>query len=154
MPTRDNLRRWGVRHVDLKCKLCDRIAPTLRHDFASCPVALSQGRYTWRHDSVLAQVITCLEEGIRLGKRQHDARTAVPQIDATFVRAGESRRKHHKPDYATATAAVTLTKTECTFLWMIVFPTVDYGPARVQAGLPHPEEPAAVSTGIRRFYSR
>ena len=52
LPTPDNLRRWGQNEVDPACPLCGRPA-TLRHILNSCSVALHQGRYTWRHDSVL-----------------------------------------------------------------------------------------------------
>ena len=95
VPTQDNLRRWGVRHVDLRCKLCDRVAPTLRHELTCCPVALSQGRYTWRHNSVLAQVVACLQDGIMRGKHQHDSFVTIPPIDSTFIRAGERRTKRN-----------------------------------------------------------
>ena len=51
-PTPTNLRRWGNQEVDPCCCLCHRMA-TLRHLLCACPIALQQGRYTWRHDSVL-----------------------------------------------------------------------------------------------------
>ena len=51
-PTPLNLRRWGHQSVDPSCQLCGRPA-SLRHILNACPSALNQGRYTWRHDSVL-----------------------------------------------------------------------------------------------------
>ena len=42
----------GVQSVDPSCQLCGRPA-SLRHFLNACPSALHQGRYTWRHDSVL-----------------------------------------------------------------------------------------------------
>ena len=51
-PTPDNLRRWGQSTIDPACNLCGRPC-TLRHVLNACSVALRQGRYTWRHDSVL-----------------------------------------------------------------------------------------------------
>ena len=51
-PTPLNLRRWGVQTVDPSCQLCGRPA-SLRHILNACPSAFHQGRYTWRHDSVL-----------------------------------------------------------------------------------------------------
>ena len=51
-PTPLNLRRWGHQSVDPSCQLCGRPA-SLRHILNGCPSALNQGRYTWRHDSVL-----------------------------------------------------------------------------------------------------
>ena len=50
--TPDNLKRWGIRKMD-KCGLCKNRG-TLEHTLNYCSVALNQGRFTWRHDSVLA----------------------------------------------------------------------------------------------------
>ena len=55
LPTPDNLRHWGVSRVELSCVLCHRVS-TLRHILTGCPVALHQGRYTWRHNSSLPYI--------------------------------------------------------------------------------------------------
>ena len=52
LPSPDNLRRWGKR-VMATCPLCSCPNGTLAHIINFCPVALNQGRYTWRHDSLL-----------------------------------------------------------------------------------------------------
>ena len=49
----DNLARWR-KVVDPRCKLCDHSPCTLFHLLSDCPTALKQGRYDYRHDSVLA----------------------------------------------------------------------------------------------------
>ena len=54
LPTADNLRRWGKTAVDMKCNLCGSFNPTLKHILNGCAGALKQGRYTWRHDSILS----------------------------------------------------------------------------------------------------
>jgi len=41
---------------DGKCKLCEERMGTIQHILAGCKVALSQGRYRWRHDKVLKQI--------------------------------------------------------------------------------------------------
>ena len=51
LPTPDNLVRWGKRRV-AKCPLCSNHG-TLEYILNFCPISLPQGRYTWRHDSVL-----------------------------------------------------------------------------------------------------
>ena len=51
LPSPDNLRRWGKRVVS-KCPLCQNTG-TLEHILNFCPVALTQKRYNYRHDSVL-----------------------------------------------------------------------------------------------------
>ena len=51
----DNLARWGKRKIG-SCPLCKATHGTLAHIVNFCPVALKQGRYTWRHDSVLNEI--------------------------------------------------------------------------------------------------
>ena len=41
---------------DGNCKLCETRRGTIQHILSGCPVALQQGRYTWRHDKVLKQI--------------------------------------------------------------------------------------------------
>ena len=41
---------------DGKCKLCEDNMGTIQHILADRKVALSQGRYRWRHDKVLKQI--------------------------------------------------------------------------------------------------
>jgi len=53
LPTPDNLKRWGVSKVEPSCCICGGLC-TLRHILTGCPSALYQGRYTWRHNSILS----------------------------------------------------------------------------------------------------
>ena len=55
LPTLDNLKRWGKR-VNDRCPFCGNIQ-TLLHVLSNCNVSLEQGRYTWRHNSVLKSII-------------------------------------------------------------------------------------------------
>ena len=50
-PTAVNLRRWHIQ-CGVKCTLCDSNRPTTAHILGGCPVALSQQRYTYRHNKV------------------------------------------------------------------------------------------------------
>lgn len=50
-----NLRRWKLR-VSAKCSLCDNGTCTTGHILSGCPATLEDGRYTWRHDSVLHSI--------------------------------------------------------------------------------------------------
>ena len=65
LPTYDNLRRWGKR-VNDRCPFCGNIQ-TLLHVLSNCNISLEQGRYTWRHNSVLlhiyCQCYSCQLEG-------------------------------------------------------------------------------------------
>ena len=56
LPTPLNLRRWKIR-VDSKCSLCCSTHPTVLHILNVCPTSLNQGRFTWRHDSVLQKLV-------------------------------------------------------------------------------------------------
>ena len=59
LPTPLNLRRMKIQCGGL-CKLCRSPQPTTAHILSSYPEALSQGRYTWRHDSVLQCICSFL----------------------------------------------------------------------------------------------
>ena len=69
LPTPLNLARWTIQSSS-RCALCNSNHPTVAHILNGCPVALNQGRYTWRHDSVLSLMVssvsTCLESDQRL----------------------------------------------------------------------------------------
>lgn len=47
-----NLVRWGIA-AESSCHACGAPRATLEHILASCPAALRDGRYTWRHNRVL-----------------------------------------------------------------------------------------------------
>ena len=68
LPSLDNLKRWGKR-VNDRCPFCGNIG-TLAHVLSNCSTALTQGRYTWRHNSVLTSIIKLvqplLKEGLTL----------------------------------------------------------------------------------------
>ena len=65
LPSADNLKRWGKRTSD-RCGFCGNVQ-TLAHILACCSTALEQGRFTWRHDSVLTTIITFIKRGLRPG---------------------------------------------------------------------------------------
>ena len=46
---------------DGTCKLCTDAQGSVKHILAGCPVALSQGRYRWRHNKVLRQMAEQVE---------------------------------------------------------------------------------------------
>ena len=51
LATRKNLSKWCITHSSA-CSFCLQ-SETLQHIVSSCKSYLEQGRYTWRHDSVL-----------------------------------------------------------------------------------------------------
>ena len=54
LPSPTNLVLWKL-DKDAVCSLCKRYA-NLEHILSSCSIALSQGRYTWRHNEVLREI--------------------------------------------------------------------------------------------------
>ena len=60
LPTPHNLKHWRF-SVDGSCPLCSSPPPTTLHILNGCPLALSQGRYTWRHDSVLVKLLSTIK---------------------------------------------------------------------------------------------
>ena len=59
LPTGNNLMQWGKSTTDL-CKLC-KCRETTCHVLNNCKVALDQGKYTWRHDSILSYISNCID---------------------------------------------------------------------------------------------
>ena len=59
LPTRKNLLKWGISSTS-DCSFC--LAPeSLLHVVAGCKTYLSEGRFTWRHDSVLSLIATFIK---------------------------------------------------------------------------------------------
>ena len=56
-----NLARWNI-ITDPRCALCQAPQPATNHILTGCPAALDQGRYTWRHDSVLQVLVHGLQQ--------------------------------------------------------------------------------------------
>ena len=63
LPTPLNLKRWSYK-VSARCSLCNFPSPTVSHILIGCPLALSQGRYTWRHDSVLHSLVNDIKTSL------------------------------------------------------------------------------------------
>ena len=61
----DNLKRWGKRTSD-RCSFCGNIE-TLAHILSNCSSALNQGRFTWRHNSVLSSAINLIRPFLKEG---------------------------------------------------------------------------------------
>ena len=65
LPTMDNLKRQGKKTND-RCHFCGNIQ-TLLHVLSGYSVALDQGRYTWRHDSVLLSIASTIRDYLGAG---------------------------------------------------------------------------------------
>ena len=94
----DNLKRWGKRKMGT-CPLCSSPNGTLAHITNMCPVSLQQGRFTWRHDSVLHYITSQVKQ---LATPNTDVYSDLPgqQINGTTVPADilVSSGEGSKPD--------------------------------------------------------
>jgi len=87
------LRLWGYTSTS-DCPLCPQKKCTLHHIIVNCPFSLNQGRYTWRHDSVLANIEPALKKLINTANsRKPFSRTEAARnaLKCSFVRAGNTR---------------------------------------------------------------
>ena len=95
LPTPLNLRRWRYR-ISSSCPLCNSPSPTTVHILNGCQEALTQGRYTWRHDSVLNCIISLVLNEI--------PPCAKLYADLPGLRASESPPATLPADLSTSTA--------------------------------------------------
>ena len=59
LPTRKNLLKWGISSTS-ECSFC--LEPeSLLHVVAGCKTYLHEGRFTWRHDSVLSSIASAIQ---------------------------------------------------------------------------------------------
>ena len=93
LPTPSNLAAWGYVSSPL-CPLCKEAKGTQMHIFSSCRVALEQKRYSWRHDSVLANIELYIQN--HLSKHNDQKAIVPPRIFIPFVKARE-KIPHIKP---------------------------------------------------------
>ena len=137
-PTATNLHRWGVSKVYPACIMCGKPA-TLRNVLNGCPVALHQGRYTWRHNSVFSAIRHSLntfweQRSTQLAK-QATVSTKVKARYIQFVRTGQrlpapSHITQRKP---LVSQAILLQANDWTFLY------------ELEGQLQFPIEPAVTS---------
>ena len=67
LPTNSNLALWGKRTCNT-CKICGK-RETLGHILNNCNQMLQQGRYTWRHDSVLYHILDFTKQIVKLNSQ-------------------------------------------------------------------------------------
>ena len=100
LPTPDNLKRWGKTVVDIKCNLCGSAGATLKHILNGCPVALNQGRFTWRHDNILQCLVKELQPKIDKINSSDKPNKSIKDSFIKFVKEGRittKERSSYKP---------------------------------------------------------
>ncbi len=85
LPSPANLHVWGKSETP-SCLLCSGRG-SLEHLLSSCPKALADGRYRWRHDQVLKAIAESLDSAISTSKYHHVSKKAI-----SFIKAGEKPR--------------------------------------------------------------
>ena len=83
--------------MDLKCCLCGFSNPTLKHILNGCSVALKQGRYTWRHDSILQHLVEDLKSFVGCANSVTVANISIENTFIKFVREGKQPSKRRVP---------------------------------------------------------
>ena len=93
LPSPTNLKRWRIT-TEAWCTLCSKDVCTTADILGACKVVLQQGRYTFRHDTVLHQVIEALQTFIS------NIKEAVPistKSSIMFVKKGAKLRRKRTP---------------------------------------------------------
>ena len=85
LPSNANLVKWG-KTVDPACPLW-REKQTVEHVLSSCKVALAQGRYTWRHNQVLKEIVQAVWASTNTAKGKLRTPNAIPM----FITAGGNK---------------------------------------------------------------
>ena len=86
LPSPSNLQIWGKSETP-GCQLCSRRS-SLQHILSSCPKALGDGRYRWRHDLVLRAIASEATEDLSESKYQPHRK--IDRI--IFVKEGKQNR--------------------------------------------------------------
>ena len=88
-----NLRRWHIT-TEANCDLCSVKVCTTAHVLSGCKVALSQGRYTFRHDSILRVIGDSIADFLS----NMSTVKSVYSLKTSFVKAGTRvKRAQKKP---------------------------------------------------------
>lgn len=90
--TPDMLRLWGYT-TKACCLLCGGSQCTLHHILVNCQVSLKNKRYTWRHDSILANLEPVLQKRISEANSFVFKPVVIPPIQRSFVKEGQAASK-------------------------------------------------------------
>ena len=87
-----NLKTWNLQESDV-CVLCNKSPCNLKHILSNCNVALTGGRYTWRHDRVLKCIVAASEEIVE----EHNSKPNKPRNNYIhFLRKGQAPKTRTK----------------------------------------------------------
>ena len=90
LPTPQNKKTWFGEEGS--CCLCGELG-TLNHILSGCKVALSQGRYRWRHDQVLRE----LAHSVELKRKESNGnKKDRERRNIMFIKPGEKAQKRNQ----------------------------------------------------------
>ena len=93
LPTPVNLHLWKKTDNPM-CTLCKKEPASLRHILSSCKVALSEHRYTWRHNQVLKEVSTLVSEVRVAAPKESPIRKIAFVREGEQGKVGQTRKRH------------------------------------------------------------
>ena len=93
LPSASNLVRWR-QTSDSSCPLCHKSIGTIIHSLTCCPIALEQGRVTFRHDSVLNRIISKIK--VVINSIRAKGKIKLPTLE--FVPAGSNKKSSKGKD--------------------------------------------------------
>ena len=82
--TPDMMALWKYTNMSF-CPLCAASRCTLHHILGNCSFSLNQKRYTWRHDSVLSNIVVVLQTHIQRLNQSPPTDTRPPHISKSFI---------------------------------------------------------------------
>ena len=91
LPSPSNLHRWNISTEKL-CFLCNKTICTTAHILGACKTALDQGRFTFRHDSVLFVLLSSIKEFLK----SYSVASSNTNKRIEFVKAGTKVPKNKK----------------------------------------------------------
>ena len=77
LPSPSNLSRWQI-SSEPSCFLCHKPVCTVAHIFGACKVSSDQGRYTFRHNSVLTHLQSYIKDFVTQIKIYSSNVTKIP----------------------------------------------------------------------------
>ena len=91
-PSPNNLFRWGL-SSSKECFLCSSTSCTVAHILSGCYFSLKHGRYLYRHNSVLKEIVVALTDFLR--EKPAPVKSKVHKVK--FVRPGYQQKLKTSP---------------------------------------------------------
>ena len=93
LPSPSNLKRWKIPNVEPSCFLCKKPTCTIAHILSGCKVSLKQGRYDFRHNSILVGIISFIKP---LLSSKAVPKPSIGTLKSSFIPAGKSKLPFQK----------------------------------------------------------